>query len=120
MADIAGFRFDIGDLVDFFQLVRKFDLARFVVDADGFDVFLAGDVEDDLVDIVPGVGHHGVVGAQFDGVAEPYGFIQNLVGELVVFIADIEKGPDAILTSKVSPAATMSLNNRELRSWRIR
>ena len=41
MTDITGFGFDIGDLVDFLKLVGKLDLAGFVIDADGFDVFLA-------------------------------------------------------------------------------
>ena len=63
MADIAGFGLDIGDLVDFLLLVGEFDLSGFVVDANGFDFFLAGDVHNDLVDIVPGIAHHGIVGA---------------------------------------------------------
>jgi len=72
VADVAGLGFDVGDLLDFLGVVGKLDGPLFVVDADVLDLFQPGDVGDDLVDVVPGVQHHGVMRAELDGIAEAF------------------------------------------------
>ncbi len=93
VADVAGFGFDVGDLLQFFQVIGKLDGPLFIVDANVADLLQPGDVVDDLVDVVPGVEHHGVVGAELDGVAEPLRLRHELLLQIVLLIGDAEVGP---------------------------
>jgi hypothetical protein len=68
VADVTGLGFDIGDLVNFGRLIGIFYLSIFIVNPDGLDFLLFADVCDNLVDVVSGIGHHGIVGTQLDGV----------------------------------------------------
>ena len=93
VADVAGLRTDVGDLLDLLGPVGKLDGALFVVDADVLDVVQPRDVGDDLVDVVAGVQHHRVVRAQTDGVAEPLGLRDDLVLEAGFLVGDAEIRP---------------------------
>ena len=67
MTDVARLRLDIRAAVHLGDLVGVFDLPLLVVDPDVIDLLDLGDVVDDLVDVVPGVEHHGVMRAEPDG-----------------------------------------------------
>ncbi|MDX2478761.1 MAG: hypothetical protein QNK24_00325 [Desulfuromusa sp.] len=54
---------------------------------------LLGNVVDDLLDVVPGVEHHGIVGAQADGIAQPLGAGGDVVHHLFLHVSKIEKSP---------------------------
>ena len=90
VANIAGLGLDIGLAIQLLGVVGIFDLSQFVIDADIFDIVLAGDIMDDLLDIVPGIGHHGIVGAQPDGVAQAVHIVAQIFGEFVLHILDVE------------------------------
>ena len=64
MADIAGFRLDVGRGVDLRGGIGEFDLALLVIDSEIFDAFLFADIGDDLGDIIAGIEHHGIMGSQ--------------------------------------------------------
>jgi len=53
VTDIAGFIFYIGSGINFRQPVGIFDFPVLIVDANRLDLFLAADIVDDLVDIIP-------------------------------------------------------------------
>ncbi|VTR66567.1 hypothetical protein DESC_480277 [Desulfosarcina cetonica] len=93
VADMAGLGLDVGGLVDLLGVVGVFDFAGFVVNADVLDFRLAADVVDDLVDLVAGVEHHGVVGAQADRGGEAIRAGHDALHHFLLLIADIEKGP---------------------------
>ena len=93
MADIAGFGFYIGDLVHFVGLVGKLDLPFLVVDSDILDIPLPSDVHRNLVDVVAGVEHHRVVGAELDGVGQPVGPLDDFVHEFFLLVIDVEVSP---------------------------
>ena len=63
MADETGLGVDVGCMVDFRKLIGEFDLAAFVINPDILDVLLPGDVLNDLIDVVAGIVHHGIMGA---------------------------------------------------------
>jgi hypothetical protein len=54
---------------------------------------LFADIHDDLIDIVPGIEHHGILGAQFDGVAEPFGFDDDFPAQAFFLVSDVKIGP---------------------------
>ncbi len=93
MAHITRLGFNIGGHVDFGQTVGKLYLPRFVVYADIFDFRLFTDVLDDLVDVVPGVEHHGIVGPQADGRSQAVSAGHDVAHQLFLLVADIEIGP---------------------------
>jgi hypothetical protein len=93
VADITGFGLDVGDLVDFPGLAGKFYLTGFVVDADIFDLFLLAYVFYDLIDIVPGIEHHGIMSAKSDGIGQSPRPFYDLFHDLFLLVIDIEIGP---------------------------
>jgi len=93
MADVAGFGFNVGGHVDFVRMIGIFDFTGFVVNANVFDFRKPADIGDDLVDVVPGIEHHGIVGAQAYGGRQPVGCIDDVLHELFFLIIDVEIGP---------------------------
>ena len=94
MTNVTGLGLDVGLRVHFIRTVAKLDLSLFVVYADGFDLFLASNVADNLVDVIPGIEHHRVVGAQFDGVGQPVGGRRDVFHQLNTLVAHAVIGPD--------------------------
>ena len=93
MADVAGLVLDVGDRVNLGVLIGEFDLTLFVVDADVDDVVLLGDVVDDLLDVISGVEHHGIMGAQSDGVAQPLSAGGDVAHHLLLHVTIVEESP---------------------------
>ena len=93
MTNVAGFRLDIAGPVNFGRMVGKFNFPLFVVDSDTLDSFLFADILNDLVDIITGIVHHGVVGTQLDGIAEPLGFSHYFFTQPFFLVPDAEVRP---------------------------
>jgi len=93
VADVAGLVLDVGDRVNLVVMIGDFDLPLLVVDADIDDVVLLGNVVDDLFDVVPGVEHHGIMGAQADGVAQPLSACGDVAHHLLLHVSKIEESP---------------------------
>ena len=93
MTYIAGFIFNIGAGVHFGRAVGKFDLAVFIVKPDRFDGLLPTDVGDYLIDIIAGVQHHGIMGAEFDGRGQAVRPRHHMLHELFFLVCEVEIGP---------------------------
>ncbi len=93
MANVAGVGLDVGNLIDLLGNVGKFYLPIFVVNDNIFNAFLPSNVLDDFIDILPGIEHHGVVGAQFDGVSQPVDFHYQVINDALPLIFDVEVSP---------------------------
>jgi hypothetical protein len=93
VADVAGLRFNITGLVDFGRMVGKFYFTLFIVDSNALNSLLIADIHYDLVDIIAGIVHHGVLGTQLNGVAQPFGFSHNVFAQSFFLIPDAEVGP---------------------------
>ena len=93
MTDDAGLRLDIAGLVDFGRMVGKFYFTLFIVDSKALNSFLIADIHYDLVDIIAGIVHHGVVGTQLNGIAQPFGFSHNVFAKSFFLILDTEVCP---------------------------
>ena len=85
-----------------------------VVDADVNDIVLFGDVGDDLLDVVPGVEHHGIVGAQADGVAQPLGAGGDVVHHLFLHVSEVEESPHGQGQKQQQPDADQKLEQQAL------
>jgi hypothetical protein len=68
-------------------------LAFFIIDANRFDLFLSANVVNDLIDIIPGIQHHGVMGAESYGIGQSVGSGHNISHELFFLIIDIKISP---------------------------
>ena len=93
MAYIAGLVFYIGRCVDFPGAVGKFDLAVFIINPDRFDGFMPADIIDNLIDIIAGVRHHGIVSAEFDGRAQTVGSDHHMFHEFFFLVIDVKISP---------------------------
>ena len=93
MTDVADLGLEVGAQVQFRGAIGKLDFPLLVVNADVFYFFLPGDVLDDLVDVVAGVEHHGIVGAQQDGVAQAVGAPDDVLHGTLLLVLDVEVGP---------------------------
>ncbi len=86
-------RLNIAGLVDFGRMVGKFYFSLFIVDTNALNSFLPADIHYDLVDIIAGIVHHGVVGAQLNGGAQPFGLGHNVFAQSFLLIPDAEVSP---------------------------
>ena len=93
MTDVAGLGLNIAGLVDFGRMVGKFYFTLFIVDSNALNSFLFADIHYDLVDIIAGIVHHGVVGAQLNRVAQPFGFSHDVFAQPFFLVPDTEIGP---------------------------
>jgi hypothetical protein len=93
MADKAGFGLDIRCLVNLLSPVGKFDLSLFVIDTNIFYLFLPADVRRDLVNLISGIEHHGVVGTQFYGITQPVSLCHHIFKGSFLLIINIKIGP---------------------------
>ena len=93
MADITCLCLDVCGFVDFLKAVGEFYLPLLVIDADVLDLFLFADIFCDLVDVIPGIKHHGIVGAQFDGIPQSVGLGYDIVKGPFFVGANAEIGP---------------------------
>ena len=93
MADTTGFRVNGGAAANFGSPVGKSHQAILIVDPDKFDFLLSADVADNAVDILTGIEHHGVVGAQFDGAAQAFGKHRHVIDHTLLLVTNAEKGP---------------------------
>ena len=64
------------------------DLPFFIENTYIFNIFLSGNIFDDVIDVFPGIEHHGIVGPQKNGVAQAAGFIGNPLHGLFLFIGE--------------------------------
>ena len=94
VTDITGFRFDIGGVVNLGRGVGKFDLTVFVINPYILDFLKLADVLNNLIDVVPGINHHGIMGAQPDCARQPVGAGDNISHGLLFLIIYIEVSPD--------------------------
>jgi hypothetical protein len=93
MTNVTRLGLNVGGLIDFEKLIGEFYLAFLIINADIFNLFLPADVHDDLVDIISGIEHHGVVGAQFDRIAQALGFRHTFFPKPFFLIFYTEIGP---------------------------
>ena len=93
MADVAGFGLDVRGQIDFRGLVRKFDFSCLVVYSDILYFGQPSDVHDDLVDVIPGIEHHGIMCSQPDSGSKPIGGSHNVPHFLFFLVAHIDLGP---------------------------
>ena len=93
MADMAGFGLDIRRGIQFIGVIRELDLTGFVVNTDILNLVLPRNVIDNLLDVTPGIEHHGIVQAQSDGFAQPIHVAGQIGHELLFKIVDIEIAP---------------------------
>jgi len=100
MAYKTGLGLNICDLVDFLGTVREFDLSLFIINAYIFYPFLPGDVFCDLVDVISGIEHHGIVGTQFYGVTQPVSLCYNIIDSPLLLIFNIKIGPGGYADQK--------------------
>jgi hypothetical protein len=80
----AGFGINIG----------VFQLTPLVINANMIDFLLPADVLDHSANIIPGIEHHGVMGAEFDGIAQPVGIRHHMRKNLFFLIFNINVGPN--------------------------
>jgi hypothetical protein len=93
VADDARFRLDILHGIDFSYLTRELDAPLFVEYSDVLNFLLASDVVNDLVDVVPGVEHHGIVGTQPDGIPQSVCLFDHMVDGVRLMVLDIDICP---------------------------
>jgi hypothetical protein len=93
VANIAGFIFYIGGCINFGRAVGKFYLAFFIIEPYRFDGLLPADVRYNLIDIIAGVQHHGIMGAEFDGRGQAVRPGHHMLHKLFFLVSDVEIGP---------------------------
>ena len=93
MTDVAGLGLNIAGLVDFKRMVGKFYFTLFIVNSNALNSLLIADIPYDLVDIIAGIVHHGVLGTQLNGIAQPFGFSHNVFAQSSFLISDTEVCP---------------------------
>ena len=93
VTNIASLRSNVAGLVDFGRMVGKFYFTLFIVDSNALNSLLLADIPYDLVDIVAGIVHHGVMGAQLNRVAQTFGFSHDVLAQSLLLIPDAEVGP---------------------------
>jgi len=93
MADKTGLGLNIRCLVNLFRPAGKFDLSLFVIDTNIFYLFLSANVGRDLVNVVSGIEHHGIVGTQFYGIPQPVSLCNHLFNGPLLLILNIKIGP---------------------------
>jgi len=94
MADVTGLCLDIGLLIHLFRPIGEFDLPLFIVNTDIFYLLESGYILYDLVDVVPGIQHHGIVSTQLNSISQPFPFHHHVSHGLLFLVFDIEIGPD--------------------------
>jgi hypothetical protein len=103
MADVAGFCFDIGLLTNFRSIVGKLNFSSLIVYAEIFYFFLFANIGDDLVDVIPGIDHHGVMGTQGNGIRQSVCPFENVFHDPFLLIPDTEKSPGGHTDKKSHP-----------------
>ena len=93
MADIADLSFDIDFVVNFCGFIGKFYFPLFVKYSNIFNFLLFTDILNDLVDVIPGIKHHGVVRTQADCIRQPVGVGDDISHKLFFQIAGIHVSP---------------------------
>jgi hypothetical protein len=67
--------------------------ARFIVDPDIVDFLLRPNIIDNLINFIPGVGHHGIVSAQLDRIGQSIGTDNNIFHHPIFLISNIKISP---------------------------
>ena len=70
MTDPACLGINVLCPVNFSWGVRKFRVPAFIVNPYIFDPFLVCDIFDYLINVIPGIDHHGIMGSEQDGFAD--------------------------------------------------
>lgn len=94
MTDDASFCTDIGGPPDLFAITGELYFSSLVEDPNVADLGLASDILGDLIDVVSRIEHHGVVGAQPDGIAQPVGLVDGVTTGRSLVVLDVHVGPD--------------------------
>jgi hypothetical protein len=105
MANDARFSADAGGFPHLLADTGKLDLPGLVEDPDIADLGLSPDIVGDLVDVVSRVEHHGIVGAQPDGIAQPVGLVDGVTAGCPLVIFNVHVGPnrDAAKQDQTNP-----------------
>jgi hypothetical protein len=93
MAYMAGFILDVGGLPLLGRGIREFYLALLIINSDVLDVFLPSDVIDNLIDVMAGIKHHRIMGAEPDGICQFVGSSHDVFHQFLPIVFDVEVGP---------------------------
>lgn len=103
MADRAGITADICYCADLFLFIGKNNPAFFMEDTDTINIFLPGDIIDDLGDVLPNIIHHAVARAEFNGITETVSLNDNVVQDTFFDVIDTEQGKKSHADKKDCP-----------------
>jgi hypothetical protein len=112
VADVARFRFYAGPFIDLSREAGEFDLPLLVINPDILDALLLADVLCYLVDVVSGIEHHRVMGAQLDGVAEPVARFNDVLESICLLIVYVEVCPGENANKKNQPYQSNKLGDK--------
>lgn len=93
MANITGFCLYPGSKTDFGWDIGEFNLTALIIDTDMLKTFQLSNIGNNLIDVIPGIKHHRIMGTKLYRLAQLIAIFNDSIHDLVFIVVNINRCP---------------------------